>query len=119
GLVEPEDVMYYYQAFDVMVSFSKTETQGMTVVEALAASIPTVCINDTSFRDIVQNDYNGYLFDTEDEFRKDILKLCYDKELYKEMSINAKNSVYSYSKEVFASKVLKVYHKAINGKKSK
>ena len=119
GLVEPDEVAYYYQAFDVMVSFSKTETQGMTIVEALAACLPTVCINDTSFRDIVENDYNGYLFDSEEEFRKDILKLCYDKELYKEMSINAKNSVYSYSKEVFASKVLKVYHKAINSKKSK
>lgn len=117
GLVEPEDVQYYYQAFDVMVSFSKTETQGMTIVEALASSLPTVCIDDTSFRDIVQTNYNGYLFETEEEFRKYILNLCYDKELYKEMSINAKNSVYSYSKEVFASKVLKVYHKAIDKKK--
>ena len=117
GLVEPEEVQYYYQAFDVMVSFSKTETQGMTIVEALASCLPTICIDDTSFRDIIQTNYNGYLFETEEEFRKYVLNLCYDKELYKEMSINAKNSVYSYSKEVFASKVLKVYHKAIDKKK--
>ena len=88
----------------------------MTIVEGLAAARPTICINDTSFEDIIQNDYNGYLFNDEEEFKKHILDLCYDKELYKVMSNNAKNSVYSYSKEVFASKVLKVYHQTINKK---
>ncbi len=38
-----------------------------------------------------------------------------DDKLYKEMSINARNSIYKYSKEVFASDILKVYHKAIKG----
>lgn len=33
------------------------------------------------------------------------------------MSVNAKNSVFKYSKEVFASDVLKVYAKAIEEKK--
>lgn len=39
-----------------------------------------------------------------------------DKKLYKDMSTNARNSTYKYSKEVFASEVLKVYHKAIEKK---
>ena len=52
-----------------------------------------------------------------EEFKKYVLDLCYDKDLYKTMSNNAKNSVYSYSKEVFASNVLKVYHQAISNKK--
>ena len=113
GLVDYDLIAAYYQTFDVMVSFSKTETQGMTIIEALAASRPTICINDTSFTQTIQNDYNGYLFDTDDEFKKYILTLCYDKELYKTLSNNAKNSVYTYSKEVFASRVLKVYYQAI------
>ena len=45
-----------------------------------------------------------------------IFKLMNDKKLYKDMSTNARNSTYKYSKEVFASEVLKVYHKAIEKK---
>ena len=68
---------------------------------------------------MVQNKYNGFLFKNNEEYKKDILDLVYDKQLYKTMSMNAKNSTYSYSKEVFASNVLKVYHEAIDKKKSK
>ena len=118
GLVDYDLVPTYYQAFDIMVSFSTTETQGMTIVEALAAALPVVCIDDTSFRAVIQNDYNGYLFKNNDEFNKYVLKLMNDKELYKAISLNAKNSTYSYSKEVFASRVLQVYSKAINDKKN-
>ena len=114
GLIDYNEIPVYYQTFDVMVSFSKTETQGLTIVEGLAASLPVICINDESFRIIVQDSYNGYLFDTDEEYRKYILDILYDKELYQEMSQNAKNSVYSYSKEVFAASVVKVYYEAIS-----
>ena len=119
GLIDYDLIPIYYQVFDVMVSFSKTETQGLTIIEGLASSIPVVCIDDSSFRAMVENNYNGYLFKTTDEYKKDILSLVSDKELYKTMSMNAKNSTYSYSKEVFASRVLKVYHQAIDKKKQK
>ena len=116
GLIDYDLVPVYYNAFDVMVSFSTTETQGMTIIEGLAASVPVVCINDDSFNVTVQNNYNGYLFEKDEEYRKYILDLLYDKALYKTISQNAKNSVYIYSKEVFASNVLKVYHEAITEK---
>ena len=117
GLIDYNLIPSYYQVFDAMVSFSKTETQGLTIVEGLAASLPVVCINDESFSSIVQNNYNGYLFDKSEDYRKYILDLVYNKEVYKQMSMNAKNSVYSYSKEVFASNVLKIYHEAVAEKK--
>lgn len=116
GLVEYELVPAYYHLFDVMTSFSKTETQGLTIIEGLAASLPVVCIDDESFRQMVEHKYNGYLFKTDDEFQKYILELINNKEHYKTMSMNARNSIYIYSKEVFAANVLKIYHKAINNK---
>ena len=105
----------YFNAFDVVVSFSTTETQGLTIIEGLAASKPTICVNDESFKAMIEPNYNGYLFKNNDEFKNYIFKLMNDDKLYKEMSINARNSIYKYSKEVFASDILKVYHKAIKG----
>jgi glycosyltransferase involved in cell wall biosynthesis len=64
---------------------------------------------------MIEPNYNGYLFKNNDEFKDYIFKLMNDDKLYKEMSINARNSIYKYSKEVFASDILKVYHKAIKG----
>ena len=117
GLISYDQIQIYYQIFDVMVSYSKTETQGLTIIEGLAAEKPVVCICDDSFKEMVQNGYNGYLFKNDDEFKKDIWNLFSDNTLYKEMCNNAKNSIYAYSKEVFASSILKVYNKAIQNKK--
>lgn len=118
-LVPYSEVPIYYNLFDVMTSFSRTETQGLTIIEGLAASRPVVCIDDESFRSMVEDKYNGYLFKDDNEFRSDIERLKNDKELYKNMAMNAKNSVYRYSKEVFAAEVLKVYSKAITRSREK
>lgn len=103
----------YFNTFDVVVSYSKTETQGLTIIEGLAASKPTICIEDDSFKSMIEHNYNGFLFKNNDEFKKCIFMLLANKKLYNTMAINAFNSTYKYSKEVFASDVLKVYHKAI------
>lgn len=114
--VNYELVPAYFNVFNVIVSFSKTETQGLTIIEGLAASKPTICIEDDSFKAMIEPNYNGYLFKNDNEFKDYIFKLMNDKKLYKDMSTNARNSTYKYSKEVFASEVLKVYHKAIEKK---
>ena len=111
-----DKVPAYFNAFNVIVSFSKTETQGLTIIEGLAASKLTICIEDDSFKAMIEPNYNGYLFKNDNEFKDYIFKLMNDKKLYKDMSTNARNSTYKYSKEVFASEVLKVYHKAIEKK---
>lgn len=106
----------YFNIFNVVVSFSKTETQGLTIIEGLAASKPTLCIEDDSFRSMIEPNYNGYLFKNDTEFKDYIFKLMNDQKLYKDMATNARNSTYKYSKEVFAADILKVYHKAIEKK---
>ena len=116
GLVQYDDIPTYYNLFNVMTSFSTTETQGLTIIEALASSMPVICIDDESFREMVQHNYNGFLFKTPQEFLDVTLKLINNEELYKTMCINAKNSIYRYSKEVFASEILKVYYKALDDK---
>lgn len=113
GLIDYSLIPTYYNLFDVMTTFSKTETQGLTVIEALASSTPVICINDTSFKEMVQNKYNGYLFNNNHEFINYILEYKKDSKLQKNMELNAKNSIYKYSKEVFVSDILKVYSKAI------
>ena len=42
GKVDIEKVQVFYQLMDTFVTFSTTETQGLTVLEAMASSIPVL-----------------------------------------------------------------------------
>ena len=62
GKIPWVNVPEYYLLSDVFATASTSETQGLTVIEGLAASLPVVCINDESFNTTIMNDYNGYRF---------------------------------------------------------
>ena len=113
GKVPLKDIGMYYKLGDIFVTASTTETQGLTIIEALAASLPVVAINDESFIEPIKNDYNGYLFNNKKEYVNYINSLINDKNKLAKLSINALESSYNFSNKVFASKVLDVYKLAI------
>ncbi len=54
----------YYQAADVFVTASRSETQGLVVPEALACGTPVVAADDPAYHDFIVPGRNGYLFQT-------------------------------------------------------
>ena len=119
GLVDYSLIESFYQVFDVLVSYSKTETQGLTIIEGLAANKPAICIKDDSFKEMVKDGYNGFLVKNDKEFKEKVLFFTKDNYTYTIMCRNAKESVDVYSKDTFANNVLKVYNLALEKKKSK
>ena len=117
GKVPWEDIPTYYQLASIFISASQSETQGLTIIEAMAASLPALCINDESFRDTVIDDLNGYLFKDEDNCTKIIIKLMDNKKLLNNLSNGARNSAELHSSKYFAEKVLDVYKIALNNQK--
>jgi len=119
GKVSWVETPLYYSICDVFVTASTSETQGLTVIEALAASKPVICVNDESFNSLIVNDYNGYLFDTEKEYINAVIKLYEDKNLKNKIGINARKSVFKFSSINYAKSVMNVYEKTIENKKKK
>ena len=117
GKIAFNNVPLYYQLGDIFVTASKSETQGLTVVEALSASVPVVAVNDESFRNSVIDDYNGYLFDTDEEYMECISKIYEDNDIKERLSNQARISSDNFSSEFFGKKVLKVYETAIENYK--
>lgn len=62
GHVDDADVPYYYNAADVFASASEIETQGLTLLEAMACGTPTAVAGAGGFLDLVDDGRNGYLF---------------------------------------------------------
>ena len=119
GKVTWEDMPYYYALGNVLVSSSTYETQGLTVVEAMASSVIPVCIEDPAFKTMINDKINGLIFKTKEEYIEDILKLYEDKNLRKELEKNAKLRAEDFNAENYAKKLLEVYDKAIKNSTTK
>ena len=113
GRVAWEDMPYYYHAADVSVTASLTETQGLTVIESMASSLPAICIEDEAFKTMVIDGLNGRFFKTEEECAKLLDEISKDKKQLTSLSNQAVIAAKKYSLNEFATNVLTVYDKAI------
>lgn len=112
-----EEMPIYYSLANLFVTASQTETQGLTVIEAMASSLPVICINDESFLNVVVDGLNGKIFNTSNEYQKIISELITDKLIMEKMSKQARITAESHSLKYYAEKVLDVYDSAIKGMK--
>ena len=117
GKVPLNDIPIYYQLGNVFVTASKSETQGLTVVEAISSSLPVVAVKYDSFVNSVIEDFNGFVFTDDEKYINSISKLYEDKELYNRLSNQSRLLSEDFSSEYFALKVLKVYETAIENYK--
>lgn len=112
-----EEMPNYYNCADVFVTASKTETQGLTVIEAMAASLPVICIEDESFSNVVINHLNGRTFTNDQEYKSSLLEIMKDKYKFKKMSSQARVSAKSHSLKYYAESILDVYYAALKSDK--
>ena len=118
GKVEWENIPLYYHLADLFLTASKSETQGLTVIEAMASSVPPVCIDDESFRNTVIDGLNGRIFRTKKELKNIIFELKNDNLKLYRMKKQARISSEGYSSSHFADLILNVYKYALVNKKS-
>lgn len=103
--------LYLNSSLFVMTSF--TESFGLVLIEAMSYGIPCLAFDSAEgAREIISNDYNGYLIKKRDEKElvNKILELMSDRKKLKELSCNAVKTSLEYSKE----KVTKKWKNLIN-----
>lgn len=117
GKVALAEVARYYQLGDIFVTASKTETQGLTVIEAMASSMPVVCIEDESFMNTVIPGLNGEMFKTKNEYKKIILDLYENKDKLKKLKKQAKINGSMNSSKYYGERIENVYKIALENYK--
>ena len=115
GRVPWEEVPKYYQIATLFATASKTETQGLTVIEAMAASLPVVAYDDEAFRDVVIDGLNGHLFQTKKGYKDAVRDILDYPDTYEQMCRQARITADQHSSKYFAEQVLDVYHTAFRG----
>ncbi len=116
GKTSWDEMPYYYQTADVFATASKTETQGLTVIEAMASNVVPVCMKDEAFESMITDELNGLLFKDQEEYEKLILRLYDNPNELERLDKQARIQAESYSSKFYADKVLAVYQRAIKEK---
>lgn len=118
GKIAWEEVPNYYHLSDIFLTASHTETQGLTVIEAMASGIVPICIDDESFKTAVIDGLNGRIFNTQEECEEIIKELYKNRKLTERLSKQAIINSERFSSKYFAESVLNVYKHAIKNKKN-
>ena len=114
-----EEIPIYYHAANVFATASTTETQGLTVIEAMAAGVPPLCINDESFIGTITDQLNGRIFTNEEEYIEQIKEFYENKKQREIYSKQARVQAEHCSSRSYAERVTEVYERAIKEKKEK
>jgi 1,2-diacylglycerol 3-alpha-glucosyltransferase len=110
GSVPPEEVSVYYSMSDVFLFASQSETQGLVVIEAMAAGLPVVAVRASGIEDFVIDDFNG--FKTPGNialWRSKVAQLLADNELRSQMGRNARIFARDYATETVTAKTVDIY----------
>jgi 1,2-diacylglycerol 3-alpha-glucosyltransferase len=103
-----------YQAADVFLFSSKTETQGLAVGEALAAGLPCVVVNAGGAPEAIRDGVDGFLVEDHAEAMAGrTLELLADPVLRRRMAEEAKRGASARVPEAVGSRIIKLYEDLI------
>lgn len=111
-----EEMPYYYQVANVFATASKTETQGLTIIEAMASNVVPVCMKDEAFESMITDDLNGILFTNSKGYEEAIYRLYDNPDELDRFDNQARIQAETYSSKYYADRVLAVYNRAIKTK---
>ncbi len=110
GAVQPEEMAIWYNLGDAFLFASKSETQGMVILEAMSAGLPVVAVRASGIEDVVRDGLNGYKTpENQARWLEKARQLLEDDALRAELSDKARSFAADYSIEQFARDVRGIY----------
>jgi 1,2-diacylglycerol 3-alpha-glucosyltransferase len=114
GPIPHSEVPHYAAASDLFVFTSKTDTQGLVLVESMAAGTPVVAIDADSSRDVLQNGGGILVPEKIDHFCDVIANLLEDKDHLHTLSNTARQIAQKYDIPSAVDRLVEVYQEAVS-----
>ena len=124
GSVPNEEIKDYQFASDLFLFSSKSETQGIVLLEAMAARNPVIAVKASGVVDVVENGKNGFMTEENiSEWAKAAADVLVNPFLYDSLKEGAKYTAEQYQTREIAHIAQEVYKEMIqekqNNKKNK
>lgn len=119
GTLENQDLVDAYHVMDLFAFASKSETQGLVLVEAMAAGLPVVALEASGVREVVRDGVNGRLLNESSPriFAEVLSEMsALSRARLEMMKQEARRTSREFSLPVCAGKVLAVYREVCNAK---
>jgi len=115
GMMERQKIRKLYDASDLFVFPSTTETQGIAICEAMTAGLPVVAVNAGGIPENVTSGVDGYLTnDSYVEFAEKIIELLEDPAKRLEMGAKARISSSRFTVEEMIIRMQRIYESVLN-----
>lgn len=115
GVVDPAEVQRWYRVGDVFVSASRSETQGLTFIEAMASGLPLLARRDPSLENVVLEGRTGWLYEDAAQFTACLDSLLDEPLRREQMAVAAlEHSHATFGAQEFGRHVLEVYQRAVD-----
>ena len=114
GKVAPDKTQIYYHLGDAFASASVTETQGLTFMEAMAASLVVLARYDDNLVGTIKDGETGFFFLDENDFGKKLEQVIrLSKDGRNAILTQAMDAIEPYSMEHFYQSVMEVYQRVV------
>ncbi|MDO4504640.1 MAG: glycosyltransferase [bacterium] len=120
GRVIGKDLPQLYRTGDVFAITSKTETQSIVLLEAMATGLPAVAVKAGAIPELVHNGRNGYLCEADDvdAVAKSLICILQDKNLRETMSEKSLELIKKHDISYTLTRIEEIYHRVLDEKKA-
>jgi len=113
GGVTPDRVAPYYQAADVFVFASVTETQGLAVLEASACGLPVVAVRASGIEEVVAEGVSGLLVPEDPAvFASAVSQILADGDLASKLATGAREAAMPFGSTTLIARLVDLYRRA-------
>lgn len=115
GKIPNEDIAPYFAAADAFLFASKTETQGIVILEAFAGKTPVIAVEASGVKDLVKSGFNGILTEEDPEqLAGELVSFLTNAPIRERMALYAGQSALAYREEAVALQAVRYYNGVIN-----
>ena len=110
-----QELAQHYVQADMLISTSRYEGFGYTILEALTHGTPVVCFNNSALPELVTDGHNGFMVKTDDisAMARRIKRLKNEPDLRQKLAMGALKSAARYSEARLVGKYIDLYRSLI------
>jgi len=110
GFLDQPQLKDVYREADLFLFASKTETQGLVLVEAMAGGTPAIAVDALGVRDVVCDGENGFLVaEDEDAFARKALEIARTPRLLEALRAGSRRTAIESSVQRSTERILEIY----------
>ena len=104
-----KQIAQLYRQADFFIFASTSETQGLVLVEAMAAGTPVIALNGPGQNDLIKDGENGFLVGNKEQMKDLISSVAQDHDLFAKLQYGAWLSAQHFTIKILTKKLLYYY----------